>query len=195
MSGRPRPLLVVVSGPGGVGKDFLIARLLERDPNLKYSVSYTTRPRRDYEEDGRHYSFVSPPEFRKLVAEGEFLEHATVNGHLYGTSAGRVERLQEEGRDVILKIDVKGAENVRRRRPDGVLIFIAPPSMEELMRRRQHRGTESAEVIEARQRLAEIEMSFADRYDYVVINADAEEAVAEITEILRQEREKRCQSS
>jgi guanylate kinase len=183
--------LVVISGPGGVGKDFLISRLLEDNPNLRYSVSYTTRPKRAYEEDGKHYTFVSEQEFRSLVAQGEFLEHATINGYLYGTSEDRVEQLQRQGHDVILKIDVKGAENVRRRRPDGVLIFVAPPSMEELMRRRLERGTETPEVIEARQRLAEVEMSFADRYDYVVVNDDAERALKEIEETLRREREKR----
>lgn len=130
-------------------------------------------------------------EFHELVAAGEFLEHATVNGFLYGTSAARVEALQAAGRDVILKIDVQGAEKLRRRRPDGIYIFIAPPTMEELLRRRVERGTESAEVIAARQRLAEVEMSFADRYDWVVVNDDAEAAVAEIERILQRERRRR----
>jgi guanylate kinase len=178
----------VISGPGAVGKDYLIAKLRERDPRLRYSVSYTTRPRRDYEVDGVHYSFVDEAEFRRLIAEGEYLEHAEVNGYLYGTSAQRVEEMQRAGYDVILKIDVQGAEQVRRRRPDGVFIFIAPPSMTELLRRRQERGTEPPEVIAERQRLAAVEMSFADRYDHVVINDDAERAVAEIESVLDRER-------
>ncbi|HEX6548993.1 MAG TPA: guanylate kinase [Candidatus Dormibacteraeota bacterium] len=181
-------LLVVISGPGSVGKDTLINGLLERDPRLRYSVSYTTRPRRPYEVDGVHYSFVDEPAFHELVRSGEFLEHKQVNGYLYGTSAHRLEELQGQGFDPILKIDVHGAEEVRRRRPDGVFIFLAPPSMEELMRRRIHRGTESPEVMEARQRLAELEMGFADRYDYVVVNDDAERAIAEVLEILERER-------
>lgn len=186
---RPRPgLLVVISGPGGVGKDTLIARLLELDGRLRYSVSYTTRVRRAYEVDGEHYSFVDRSTFHRLAAAGEFLEHATVNGFLYGTSEARVDALQAAGRDVILKIDVQGAEAVRRRRPDGVFIFIAPPSMEELLRRRVERGAESQEVVVARQRLAEVEMAFADRYDHVVVNDAAEVAVAEIEAILDRER-------
>ena len=178
----------MISGPGGVGKDTIISRLLELDPRLRYSVSFTTRPRRDYEVDGKHYTFVSPLEFRRLVLEGEFLEHAIVNGHLYGTSATRVDKLQDAGHDVILKIDVHGAENVRRRRPDGVFIFIAPPSMEELLRRRIARGSDPEADIDARQRLAEIEMGFADRYDYVVVNDDADRAVVEIEGIIERQR-------
>lgn len=181
----------MISAPGGAGKDYLIGKLLDRDPRVRYSISYTTRPERDYEEEGVHYSFVDVPTFRSLIAEDELLEHATINGYLYGTSAGRVDELQGQGYDVILKIDVHGAEQVRRRRPDGVFIFVAPPSMEELMRRRQERGAETPDVMAARQRLAEVEMSFADRYDYVVVNDDAERAVAEIEGILEREREKR----
>jgi len=174
-----------------VGKDYLIGKLRERDPRLRYSVSYTTRPRRDYEVEGRHYTFVDEAEFRRRVAEGEFLEYATVGDHLYGTSAHRVEEMQRAGEDVILKIDVQGAEQVRRKRPDGVFIFIAPPSMEELLRRRRERGTETPEVMAARQRLAEVEMSFADRYDYVVLNDRAERALAEIESIVDRERARR----
>ena len=184
-------LLIIMAGPGSVGKDTLIARLLEIDPRLRYSVSYTTRPPRDYEVDGVHYSFVDKPTFRRLIRRGEFLEHATFNAYLYGTSARRVEELQAAGRDVILKIDVQGAEKVRRKRPDGVFIFVAPPSMEELLRRRIERGTETPEVIAARQRLAEVEMAFADRYDHVVVNDDAERAVGEIESILDRERRRR----
>lgn len=181
-------LLIVISGPGGVGKDTIITRLLAVDARLRYSISFTTRPRREYEVDGTHYSFVSAPEFHELVREGEFLEHKVVNGNLYGTSARRVEELQAQGHDVILKIDVHGAEDVRRKRPDGVFIFVAPPSMEELLRRRISRGSDPEEVVEARQRLAEVEMGFAERYDYVVVNDELERAVAEIEAILERER-------
>jgi guanylate kinase len=184
-------LLVVIAGPGAVGKDYLIAKLRDRDPRLRYSVSYTTRPKRDYEVDGVHYSFVDEAEFMRLVAEGEFLEHARVNGYLYGTSAQRVEEMQQAGHDVILKIDVHGAEQVRRRRPEGVFIFLAPPSMDELLRRRQERGTESPAVMAERQRLAEVEMSFADRFDHVVVNDDADRAVIEVEALLDRERARR----
>jgi len=169
----------------------VIARLREIDPRLRYSVSYTTRPRRPYEVDGEHYSFVDEATFRNLIRQGEFLEHATVNGYLYGTSAQRVEELQRSGHDAILKIDVQGAEKLRRKRPDGLYVFLAPPSMDELLRRREGRGTEAPDVIASRQRLAEVEMAFADRYDYVVVNDDAERAVAEIESIIDRERRKR----
>jgi guanylate kinase len=181
-------LLVVMSGPGGVGKDTLIEMLRERDPRLVYSVSYTTRPRRDYEVDGEHYCFVDEAEFWRLAGEGELLEHARVNGYLYGTSASRVGAALRAGRDVILKIDVQGAEQVRQRRPDALFLFISPPSMEELLRRRALRGSEPPEVMAARQRLAEVEMGYVDRYDHVVVNDDAERAVAEIQAILGRER-------
>jgi guanylate kinase len=184
-------LLVVVSGPGGVGKDTLIEMLLARDPRLRYSVSYTTRPRRAYEVDGEHYRFVDESTFLRLVADGELLEHAVVNGHRYGTSASAVDALCRAGHDVILKIEVQGAEQVRERRPESVFVFIRPPSMEELLRRRIERGSEPPDVIAARQRLAEVEMEFADRYDHVVVNDDAERAVAEIQAILEQERRRR----
>ena len=184
-------LVVVISGPGGVGKDTLIQKLLERDPRLRYSVSYTTRPRRDYEVDGEHYSFVDEAAFRRLVDDGALLEHATINGYLYGTSGGRLDAARADGHDVIVKIDVHGAEQMRQRRPDAVYIFISPPSMEELLRRRIERGVESETEIGARQRLAEVEMAFADRYDHVVVNDDAERAVAEIEGILQAKRRRR----
>ncbi|HLH67483.1 MAG TPA: guanylate kinase [Candidatus Dormibacteraeota bacterium] len=184
-------LLIVLSGPGGVGKDTLIEMLLPRDPRLRYSVSYTTRPRRPYEVPGEHYYFVDEPTFRRLVDEGLFLEHAVVNGYLYGTPESWVEMVRQEGRDVILKIDVQGAEQVRRRRPDALLIFISPPSMEELSRRRRRRGAETPEEMQARQRLAEVEMSYAERYDHVVVNDDAERAVGQVLAILEEERRRR----
>ena len=181
-------ILIVMSGPGAVGKDTLIEMLSARDPRLVYSISYTTRPRRDYEVDGEHYCFVDEDEFWRLEAGGELLEHARVNGYLYGTSTGRVADALAAGRDVILKIDVQGAEQVRRRRPDALFLFFSPPSMEELLRRRTRRGSEAPEVMEARQRLAEVEMGYADRYDHVVVNDDAERAVREVQEILERER-------
>ena len=179
---------MVISGPGGVGKDTLIEQLLARDPRLRYSVSYTTRPRRDYEVDGEHYSFVDRAAFRRLLAEGELLEHATINGHLYGTSGRRLDEARADGHDVIVKIDVHGAEQMRRKRPEAVYIFIKPPSMDELLRRRIERATETPREIAARQRLAEVEMGFADRYDHVVVNDDAERAVGEIQRIVESQR-------
>jgi guanylate kinase len=184
-------LLVVISGPSGVGKDTIIERLLKMDANLRYSVSFTTRPKRDYEVDGVHYSFVSKPGFEELIGRGELLEWAEYNGYRYGTSKSRVEKLQGQGLDVILKIEVRGAEQVREKRPDGVFIFIAPPSMEELLKRREERGSDTEKDIEERQRLARWEMSFAQYYDYVVTNEDAQVASNDVMEIIRMERNRR----
>lgn len=184
-------MVIVMSGPGGVGKDTLIAMLRARNPHLCYSVSYTTRPRRAYEVDGKHYRFVDEHRFERLAAGGELLEHARIDGYLYGTSASRIEQALARGRDVILKIDVQGMEQVRQRRPEAVFIFISPPSMEELMRRRQVRGSEPEATIVARQRLAEVEMGYAERYDHVVVNDDAARAVGQIEAILEQERKGR----
>ena len=184
-------LLIVISGPSGVGKDTIIERLLKMDSNLRYSVSFTTRPKRDYEIDGVHYSFVTKPKFEELIGRGELLEWALYNGYYYGTSRTRVEKLQRQGLEVILKIEVRGAEQVREKRPDGVFVFIAPPSMEELLKRREERGSDSEKDIEARQRLARWEMSYAQYYDYVVTNEDAQVAANDVMEIIRMERKRR----
>jgi guanylate kinase len=184
-------LLIVISGPSGVGKDTIIERLLKMDGNLRYSVSFTTRPKRDYEVDGVHYSFVTKPKFEELIERGEFLEWAEYNGYYYGTYRTRVEKLQRQGLDVILKIEVRGAEQVRAKRPDGVFVFIAPPSMEELLKRREERGSDTEKVVEERQRVARWEMSHAQYYDYVVINEDAQVAANDVMEIIRMERKRR----
>jgi guanylate kinase len=174
-----------------VGKDTIIERLLKMDSNLRYSISFTTRPKRDYEIDGVHYSFVTKPKFEELIGRGELLEWAEYNGYYYGTSRTRVEKIQRQGLDVILKIEVRGAEQVREKRPDGVFIFIAPPSMEELLKRREDRGSDSEKDIEERQRLARWEMSYAQYYDYVVTNEDAKVAANDVMEIIRMERMRR----
>lgn len=187
-------MLIVISGPGGVGKDTIISRLIERDPRLGFAVSYTTRSRRGYEEQDVHYTFVDEAGFERLVEEGELLEHATVNGHLYGTSGSRVEEALSDGIDVIIKPEVQGAEQVRQARPDGLFIFIQPPSMEELMQRRHRRGAESEQQQLQRQRLAELEMSSAERYDYVVVNDDLERTISELLAIIDKERDRRVGS-
>jgi guanylate kinase len=188
-------LLVVISGPGGVGKDTVIEKLCRLDPSIRYSVSFTTRPRRDYEVDGVHYSFVTKPKFEELIGRGELLEWTRLeaNGYLYGTSRSRVEKLQRQGHDVVLKIEVHGAEAVRQQRPDGIFIFIQPPSMEELVRRRLARGSEDPEEMALRQKQAQWEMSHAQYYDYVVVNEDADNAARDVLEILRAERARRLQ--
>jgi guanylate kinase len=181
---KGRGLLIVISGPSGVGKDTLIKRLLELDPNLRYSVSCTTRPPRPNEVDGIDYSFVSRERFQHLIDEGAFLEHATYNGNLYGTLAERVEREREAGHDVVLKIEVQGAEQVRAKAPDAIFIFVVPPSVDELVRRQVKRNTESSQDMAARRVIATREMEYASRYDQVVVNDELERAVAEVLSII-----------
>jgi len=188
-------LLFVISGPSGVGKDALATALLQRDTGLRYSVSYTTRPRRDYEVNGVHYHFVSRDVFEAMAAEDRFLEFAEYNGNLYGTLRAFVEDSQRQGLDVILKIEVKGAEHVRKRRPDAISIFIAPPSLETLIERRHERGdAESRLSAEDRQRIAEGELAEAGKYDHVVVNDDFEHAVRELQRIIGAERAKRFEA-
>jgi guanylate kinase len=163
----------------------VIEKLVAADPLLERSVSYTTRRPRPGERDGVAYSFVTREDFQKLIDRGELLEHATYDGNFYGTSARRVEELRAAGHDVILKIDVKGAEQVRKLLPDATFIFLAPPSMEELIRRTALRQTESAEERSARQMIAETEMKYAPQYDYTVVNDQLDRAVADVLEIIR----------
>jgi len=185
---KSRGLLIVISGPSGVGKDTLIKRLLEQDANLRYSVSCTTRAPRPGEVDGVDYSFVNRERFQELVDEGAFLEHALYNGNLYGTLIQRVERERASGHDVVLKIEVKGAEQVRGKAPDAIFIFIAPPSVDELVKRQVKRNTETSQDMEARREIATREMEYAARYDHVVVNDELERAVAEILALIRDAR-------
>jgi guanylate kinase len=185
-----RGLLIVISGPSSVGKDTLIKRLLELDHDLVYSVSGTTRKPRPGELPDKNYTFLTREQFEELVKKGAFLEHATYNGNLYGTFRDRVERARNEGRDVVLKIDVQGAEQVREKVPDGVFIFLAPPSIDELIKRQIKRNTESVEDMEARRQIATREMEYASRYDHVVVNDDIERAVKEVLDIIRDARDR-----
>jgi guanylate kinase len=185
-----RGLLIVISGPSSVGKDTLIKGLLELDHDLVYSVSGTTRKPRPGELPDKNYTFLTREQFEELVKKDAFLEHATYNGNLYGTFRDRVERARNDGRDVVLKIDVQGAEQVREKVPEGVFIFLAPPSIDELIKRQIKRNTESVEDMEARRRIATREMEYAVRYDHVVVNDDIERAVREVLDIIRDARER-----
>jgi guanylate kinase len=180
-----RGLLIVISGPSGVGKDTIIERLLEGDRNLKYSVSCTTRAPRPDEVDGVNYTFLTRERFEQLVARGAFLEHATYNGHLYGTLRERVEEARSEGRDIVLKIEVHGAEQVRGREPQGLFIFVVAPSLEELERRQKLRNSETAKDMASRRKIAEREMTFAEHYDHVVVNDELERTVGELLDIIQ----------
>ena len=185
-----RGLLIVISGPSGVGKDTIIQRLLELDPNLTYSVSYTTRAPRPGEVDGVSYAFVSREQFEELVRQGGFLEHAAYAGHLYGTPAAPVEAARYAGRDIVLKIEVQGAQQVRERAPDAIFIFVAPPSDAELVRRQELRGKETDQDMTERRKIAQKEMQYASHYDHVVVNDDLEHAVSEVLAIIRRARER-----
>jgi guanylate kinase len=190
MSGK-RGLLVVISGPSGVGKDTLIDRLRERDPSLRYSVSCTTRKPRHGEVEGASYFFVSRDRFEELIKKDFFLEYATYNGNYYGTPAAAVEEARAAGHDILLKIEVQGAAQVRKRAQDGVFIFIAPPSKEELVRRQERREGDipDADMAE-RLRIAETELKHSAEYDHVVVNDELERAVGEVLEIIQRARER-----
>ena len=183
-----RGQLIVVSGPSGVGKDSVLARLFEIDPSLTYSVSYTTRAPRPGEVDGVDYSFVSDAEFDRLVADGALLEWANVHGHRYGTSRARVEEALAAGRDVVLNVDVQGGAAIRELVPGALLVFLQPPDMEELARRRVARGTEDAADLERRASDADIEMGYSHRYDVAVVNDDIDRAASEILEVIKRRR-------
>jgi len=184
-------LLIVISGPSGVGKDTVLRRLFQLAPHLKYSVSYTTRAPRQGEVDGRSYTFVSQPEFLRLIEQKEFLEWARVYDEYYGTSRRRVEEALNNGEDIILKIDVHGATFVRKRKPDGLFIFITPPSTEELLSRLTGRNTESPQALAIRQREALIELGLAKDYEHVVCNRDIDETAREILAMIAAEHARR----
>lgn len=176
----------IVSGPSGVGKGTVLKELFKKR-DLYYSVSATTRDPREGEVDGVHYHFMDAEEFRTMIAEDALLEHAEYAGNYYGTPKRYVDQAMDEGRDVVLEIELQGARQVWAKRPETVRIFIGPPSWEELERRLVSRGTDSPEKIAQRLQRARIEMESAGEYDYLVINEQVEEAAAELDAIMRAE--------
>ena len=180
--------LFIIAAPSGAGKTSLVKRILELDPLVKVSVSHTTRPKREQEENGKHYHFVSVDEFQDLLQNNAFLEHAQVFSNFYGTSQEHVETLLKEGNDVILEIDWQGAQQVRRLLPHAKSIFILPPSLETLQHRLSSRAQDSQEVIDKRMSQAISEMSHYSEFDYLVINDDFEVAVHELLSIIRSPR-------
>lgn len=179
-----RGRLIVISAPSGAGKTTLVRALLASEPQLRLSVSHTTRKRRPNEHDGREYHFTTVPQFEALIARGEFLEYARVFDNLYGTSRAFVAKELDAGRDVLLEIDWQGAAQVRRAMPECVSVFILPPSRATLAERLARRATDTAEVIARRLAEAAADMSHYREFDYVVINDDFERAVQEIERIL-----------
>ncbi|MBE3581010.1 MAG: guanylate kinase [Thermoanaerobacteraceae bacterium] len=183
-----RGLLLVLSGPSGAGKGTVCRVLRQRLPHVGYSVSATTRPPRPGEKDGENYFFLKREEFLALLEEGAFLEWAEVYGNLYGTPRRPVEEALAGGQDIILEIDTQGAAQVKKHYPDGVFIFVIPPTFKELEERIRRRGTETPEVIATRLGWVENELQQMDLYDYVVVNDVVESAVAKIEAIITAEK-------
>ena len=183
-----RGLLIVMSGPSGVGKGTVRKALFDmKNHNLTYSVSMTTRKMREGEVDGKDYYFVSKEEFLKRIDEGKFLEYAQFVGNYYGTPLDKVNEQLDEGKEVFLEIEVEGAMQVKKKVPDCVLIFIVPPSKEALYSRLKNRGTESEEVIQQRIEKANREFKVAKNYDYIVVNDEVNNAADRVLAIIRAE--------
>lgn len=180
-------ILFVVSAPAGCGKDTILEKALAKDINLCYSVSATTRTIRPGETDGISYFFKTRDQFEQMIDEGKLLEHTEYCGNYYGTPKESVEETLDCGKNVVLKIETEGAENVKRLLPDSVLIFILPPSMQELSRRLHKRGTEDEETIARRLKQAESEIPCAEKYDYVIVNGDLDKAVGDFVSIVKSE--------
>ncbi|MDE6579236.1 MAG: guanylate kinase [Ruminiclostridium sp.] len=180
-------ILFVVSAPAGCGKDTILEKALAKEINLCYSVSATTRAMRAGETEGISYYFKTREEFEKMIADGELLEHTEYCENYYGTPKQTVLETLELGQNVVLKIEIEGAENVKRLMPEAVLVFILPPSMQELNRRLHKRGTEDEETIAKRLKQAEKEISFAENYDYVIVNDDLDKAVQDLVSVVNAE--------
>lgn len=180
--------LFVVSAPSGTGKSSLVNALLEVDSRLQVSVSHTTRAPRGQEQHGREYWFTSQDDFQAMIERGEFFEHAHVHGNHYGTSRKSIEERIQSGEDIVLEIDWQGALQIKRIFPNAILVFIMPPSYEELLQRLNRRGEDTPEVIEIRMNNARIEVAQAQYFDFVVINALFETALFDLKSIVHAQR-------
>ncbi len=181
-------LLLVVSAPSGAGKTSLVAALLDQDPTLALSVSYTTRPRRSGEIDGVHYHFVDHARFDAMIGEGAFIEYARVFDHAYGTAERTLRETLDQGQDLVLEIDWQGARQVRKRFSDAVTVFIVPPSLTALRERLRGRGQDSTSVIDGRMAKAKDELSHWGEYGYLVVNDRFERALGELQCIVAAQR-------
>lgn len=181
-------LLIVISGPSGAGKGTICKELLKNNPNINLSVSATTRAPRQGEEHGINYFFKEKSEFLEMMDNNQFLEHAEVYGNYYGTPKDFAMEKIEKGEDILLEIDIQGALQVKKNYPDGVFIFILPPSLEELKKRIIGRGSETEESLYRRYGAAKAEIEYAFKYHYGVVNDEVEEATAKVEAILKAER-------
>jgi guanylate kinase len=177
--------LFIIAAPSGAGKSSLVAALLAHDPDLRLSISHTTRAPRPGEVDGREYHFVSREVFEAMIVAGDFLEYADVYGNLYGTSRRWIEQTMASGMDVILEIDWQGAQQVRRLFPGCLTLYVLPPSLETLEERLRSRGQDSEQVIAARLAAARDDMSHLGEFDYVIINNDFQQALADVGAVIR----------
>lgn len=178
----------IISGPSGSGKDTLIVRLLEKLPELRFSISSITRGMRDGEKQGEKYNFITREKFEDMINNGELLEYNTYVGNYYGTPKAPVVKAIEDGCDMIIEVDVNGAAQIRKKLPDAVSIFIMPPSYEELKARLSGRGTETEELIDRRMNSALGEIRRASEYDYIVVNDDIDTAVNDIMSVILSQR-------
>ena len=177
-------LLIVVSGPSGTGKGTICKAIVEKRDDVFLSVSATTRQPREGEQNGVHYHFLSRAEFEKNIADGQMLEHAVFCGNYYGTPKKAVDEMLEAGKNVILEIEVQGAMKVREKYPDGVYVFVLPPSMAELRRRLTGRATETDDVVEERLKTALKEFGYIEKYNYILLNDEVDKAVARLESII-----------
>ena len=186
---RPRPKrrggLWVIAAPSGAGKTSLVRELLKRDPRLRFSISYTTRPRRKSEKNQRDYFFVKEPTFQKLVKRNAFLEYAQVFDNWYGTGREYVDKVRDKGYTVLLEIDWQGAQQVRQRAKDAQTIFILPPNAAELERRLRARATDSEATMQRRLRDSRSDMTHWDEFDHLIVNDDFDAALAELAAVIR----------
>jgi guanylate kinase len=176
--------LFIISGPSGAGKSTILSAILKKRPQLRYSISFTTRPPRGNEKDGVHYHFVHEAVFREKIEKGEFAEWAEVHGYLYGTSAKYIEEVLGQGMDILFDIDVQGAKKLLGKFPDAISVFITPPNMEELQKRLLKRGVDSPAAVEGRLKNANAELAQANDYDHVVVNDDLAQSVSDLESII-----------
>jgi guanylate kinase len=178
----------IISAPSGSGKSTLVEKVRDIVPDLEFSVSYTTRPPRGHEQNGKEYCFVSREEFEQMVRRGEFLEHADVFGNFYGTTTRFLNEAERKGHDLLLDIDVQGAEQIKRRLPEAVSIFILPPDRKTLEARLRNRSLDAAQVIQRRLVTASREIENYEKYDYILVNDRLEESIDGLAAILFAER-------
>jgi guanylate kinase len=186
-----KPLVYIISAPSGSGKSTLVGKLMKLVPDLDFSVSYTTRPLRGNEQNGKQYYFVSRDEFKQMIERDEFLEHANVFGNYYGTARRFLQEAAQRSHDLLLDIDVQGAEQIKRKLPDAVSVFVLPPDRKTLERRLRERGEDAEQVIQRRLVTASREIENYDKYNYILVNDRLEESIDSLQAIVRSERLRR----